>query len=207
MGTKRRRTHRGAKSDDSDSDDLDGPTVSSEAHTVENRIYLWCNITKQSALDVICKLNKAHLAVSQLVDGTDAASPIYLYINSAGGDLEAAFGVIDAIYHIQRSGGTVVTTVQGTAASAATLISTAGKVRRITKHSTMRVHQLSSGWFGKKGELDDEHSNLNQMETVLYNTYNRQTRMSKKELRRLMERELDLPPDECVAKGLVDEIV
>ena len=194
-------------SDTDDTTENDNPVVASTSYTVANRIHFWCDVTKQSALELIRKLTEAHTATQQLVDCGDQAPPIYIFINSNGGDLEAALGVIDAIHGIRRAGGTVISTVQGTAASAATLISTAASVRRITQHATMRVHQLSSGVFGKKGEIDDEHSNLSQLETLLYDIYKRQTRMTLKEIRKLMQRELDLMPSDCLEKGLVDKIV
>jgi ATP-dependent protease ClpP protease subunit len=202
----RRCSRRNAKTD-SESDSDGEPEVIAESLPVANRISFWCSVTKQSALDLIRKLTAAHLATQQIVERGDSPPPIYININSNGGDLEAALGVIDAIQSVRRAGATVVTTVQGTAASAATLISTAATTRRISRHSTMRVHQLSSGLFGKKGELDDEHSNLSQMESLMFDIYKKQTRMTVKEIRKLMSRELDLLPTECLEKGLVDEII
>ena len=181
-------------SDSDDNAEKNNPVVASSSCMVANRIHFWCDVTKQSALELIRKLTQAHTATQQLVDFGDQAPPIYLFINSNGGDLEAALGVIDTIHSVRRAGGIVISTVQGTAASAATLISTAASTRRITQHATMRVHQLSSGVFGKKGEIDDEHSNLSQLETLIYNIYKRQTQMTLKEIRKLMQRELDLMP-------------
>ena len=81
---------------------------------------------------------------------------LYLHINSSGGDLSESFGAIDVICNSKIPINTII---EGSAASAATLISIAGKKRFITKHSILLIHELSSRMWGKMSQLEDEHEN------------------------------------------------
>ena len=136
----------------------------------------------------------------------DEVPPIYIHINSYGGEVDAALGLIDHIFSLKKRGAKIISIIEGYAASAATMISIAGTERRIRPNAYMRIHQLRSGMWGKKTELDDEHKNLEKLESILLNLYKENTKMKKKQLKKLLKRELDLVPSECIDMGLIDSI-
>lgn len=188
--------------DDSDSDSDDDCSV----QQAQNHIYFWADVTKKSCLDLISSLNKVHMNLRPYSLCGDDPIPIYIHINSYGGDTDAALGVIDTMESLKEQGAKIITIVEGNASSAATLISVAGTERRIRPNAYLRIHNFSAGLWGKKNDLDEEHKNLGKMEEVLVNFYKANTDMSKPQLRKLLSREIDLLPSECIEKGLVDEI-
>ncbi len=76
--------------------------------------------------------------------------PIELTINSTGGSVYDAFFAIDAIKNLKID---VHTIASGYCASAATLLSLSGKKRFITKNTNMLIHEIRSGFWGKKQVL------------------------------------------------------
>ena len=75
----------------------------------------------------------------------DVAEPIYLYINSDGGNVDAALSIIDEMLMIQRLKGTIVTIAQGSACSAAADILALGSPghRFATQYTTIMLHPVS----------------------------------------------------------------
>jgi len=74
-----------------------------------NHVYLWSDITKKSSLDLILGLQKLHCSARSSTFRDDD-SPIYIHINSNGGDVDAALGVADTMWseycnNRRRNGG------------------------------------------------------------------------------------------------------
>ena len=207
--TKKRRSRRNKrynsekKKADNDSGS-DSDSDSPEIRIVKNHIYFWCDVTKKSALELSIKLSEVYYTFNQLTMPGDDTIPIYIHINSDGGDADAAIGVLDTMESLIDQGAKVITIVEGSASSAATIISVGGSERRIRPNAFMRVHQFTTGIFGKKSVLDDEHGNLGKFEEVMCRIYKKHTNMNKTQLKKLLSREIDLTPDECMEKGLID---
>ena len=191
------------KCNDSESDS-DSDSESPEIRVVKNHIYFWCDVTKKTALELSIKLTEVYCSFNQLAMSGDDIIPLYLHINSDGGDADAAIGVLDSLESLIAQGAKVVTIVEGSASSAATIISVGGSERRIRPNAYMRVHQFTTGIMGKKSVIDDEHGNLEKFEEVLCRIYTKHTHMNKTQLKKLLGRELDLNPEECIEKGLID---
>ena len=193
-----------SKSEESDSDsDSDDDGVQK---VINNHIYFWCDVTKKSCLELITNLNTVFKKYSSLSECGDYHTPLYIHINSYGGDMDAALAVIDTMESLKKKGAHIITIVEGSASSAATFISVMGSVRRIRPNSYMRIHNFTTILTGKKNELDDEHRNLSKLEKIITDFYKKNTNMNKRQLDKIMAREIDLLPDECLEKGLVDEI-
>lgn len=130
--------------------------------------------------------------------------PIKLYINSYGGSIFAGFSTVDTI----KSLGTPVHTyIDGSAASAATLISVVADKRFIHQNSFMLIHQLSSVMWGKYEEFKDEMENLDMLMSRIKDIYKEHCSIPKKELDEILKHDLWLDSAKCVKWGLVDEIV
>jgi ATP-dependent Clp protease protease subunit len=152
------------------------------------------------------QLEKTYERMRALTYPGDDMTPIYVHINSYGGDVDAALGLIDTMLSLKDRGAKIVTIIEGYAASAATMISIAGTERRMRPNAYMRIHQFRSGYWGKKTDLDDEHTNMEKLEEILVELYRSRTTMGKVQLKKLLSRELDLVPEECIERGLVDVI-
>ena len=101
----------------------------------------------------------------------------------------------------------IYTYCEGKVASAGTLISIHGDKRFIGKNSVMLIHQISSGFFGKMNEIEDEMENLQLLMSKIIDMYKKNTKMKKRELDQLLVRDIWFDAKTCLVKGLVDEIL
>jgi ATP-dependent protease ClpP protease subunit len=99
------------------------------------------------------------------------------------------------------------TIVEGQACSAATMLSMIGKTRQITQNSYMLIHNISSGFWGKMHEFEDEMKNLTLLTKDIRKLYNKYTNIKSKQLDQLLKKDLLLNANTCVSYGLVDEII
>ncbi len=130
--------------------------------------------------------------------------PINLHIQSPGGSLLHCFYIIDLIQNLDTP---VYTYIDGFAASAATLISVAGKKRFITKNSLMLIHQLSASEDGKYNQLKDSIENYDTMMNNICNIYLKNTYLNETTLEMLLSHDLWLNSEKAYEYGLVDEII
>ena len=130
--------------------------------------------------------------------------PIKLYISSYGGSIFAAFSTVDTILTLRTP---VHTYIDGSAASAATLISVVGEKRFIHQNSFMLIHQLSSTMWGKYEEFKDEMENLDMLMDRIKQIYQKHTTIPKTPLANILKRDIWLDAQKCIKWGLVDEIV
>lgn len=200
--------------EDSDSDDEDfnlcGLLGGGDDIDVKgNHIWFNTSVTKRSTNKLVKMIHDKNMEFRENKNDLDDIAtlepkPIYLHINSYGGDLLAVMAVIDAI---QNSEIPVHTIIEGCAASAGTLMSVVGKHRTITKNSFMLIHQLSSGMYGKMEELEDDMTNNKVFMKRIYDIYETNTKMKKKEIVEALKKDLWWDAETCLKKGLVDEII
>ena len=108
---------------------------------------------------------------------------------------------------VQKEGIEIHTYCEGKVASAGTLISVCGDKRYIAKNAVMLIHQLSSVFWGKFHEIEDDWENVNMLMKKLKTIYKENCNFKKKELDNLLKRDLWLESDECINLGLADEII
>ena len=170
----------------------------------DNHIYFYGNVTTKNAV----RLNTAIKDITKkLINvrtdyGVDNLK-IHLHINSFGGSVFAGLSVIDTILSNEVP---IVSIIEGSAASAATLISVVCSERIIKPNSFMLIHQLSSGFWGKMEEIKDEFINLKKLMKKLKGIYKEHTSIKKDDLKDLLKRDLWLDSDEALKYGLVDRI-
>jgi ATP-dependent Clp protease protease subunit len=173
-----------------------------ETEREKNHLYFYTDVTQESCLDLnrkINELNKELLKIS--IEYDCPPPPIFLHINSMGGDLLAGFSVIDTI---KNSRVPIVSIIEGNAASAATMISMVCHKRYITEHSFMLIHQLSSSCSGKFHEIQDDFQNDTKFMDLLYTLYKQHTTMTDKKIKTVLLRDIWWSSDECMENGLVD---
>lgn len=169
-----------------------------------NHIYYHSEVDRDSIFDLCALLREVEednmfIAYKMHLDPV----PIYLHINSYGGSIFAAFAAIDCINACKVP---VYTIIEGAVASAGTLISVFGKKRYIRPSAYMLIHQLSSGFWGKMSEIEDEHTNLTELMRRILAIYKDNTKIPKKELQDLLRHDLWLNSDKALKYGLVDEV-
>jgi ATP-dependent protease ClpP protease subunit len=130
--------------------------------------------------------------------------PIELHIHSDGGSVFSGLAAMD---YILRCKTPVHTYIDGSAASAATLMSIAGKKRFIHKNSFMLIHQLSTFLHGKYEEFKDEIRNQEMLMDTIRRSYKQYSKMSDDEIKELLKHDLWLDSKTALDFGLVDEII
>ena len=171
----------------------------------ENHIYFYASVTKSSILELNTEIKRITRNLQRMAaDYNINPPPIYLHINSYGGSVFAAFAAIDTI---QYNPIPIYTIIEGAAASAATMMSVYGKKRYITKSSHMLVHQLSSGFWGKMAEIEDEKKNLDNLMKAIKKVYKKKSTIPKEKLDEVLKHDLWWKSKKCLKYGLVDKII
>ena len=177
----------------------------SSCYTMNNHIYFNDDITMES----VTVLNRAirelqnDLLVLSIKNDIEPP-PIKLHLTTYGGLVYAAFSVIACI---KSSKIPVHTIIDGYAASAGTLISVCGARRYIHRHSSMMIHELSAGMWGRMSVMEEKMEDLKKMMQKLKEIYTTHTKLTNKKLDKILTKDSDWYAEECLANGLVDEII
>ena len=175
-----------------------------ETEMERNHLYFYSDVTQETCLDLTRKINNLNKELLKYSIEYDCPPPsIFLHINSLGGDLLSAFGVVDTI---ENSRIPIISIVHGQAASAATIISMSCHKRYITSNSFMLIHQLSHGIYGKFEEIKDDFENDTSFMDTLYSLYKKHTKMDLKTIKESLKHDLWWNSEKCIEHGLVDSI-
>jgi ATP-dependent Clp endopeptidase proteolytic subunit ClpP len=174
-------------------------------HTLNNKIYFYDDINKYSALKLRIELETL-VHKTRYISSTNNIDPvpIYLYINSEGGEVAHALSIVDFILN---SSVPIYTVIEGEACSAATLISIVGAKRLMTENSHMLIHQVRGGLWGKMNEFEDEMKNLKTFNDKLIKLYKKYTNMTENKLDKILKKDITWSSKTCLRLGLVDEII
>lgn len=177
----------------------------STCYTMNNHIYFNDDITMESVTVLnrsIRELQNDLLILS--IKNDIEPPPIKLHLTTYGGLVYAAFSVIACI---KSSKIPVHTIIDGYAASAGTLISVCGARRYIHRHSSMMIHELSAGMWGRMSVMEEKMEDLKKMMEKLKEIYTTHTKLTNKKLDKILTKDSDWYAEECLANGLVDEII
>ena len=171
----------------------------------ENKIYYYAGVGRDSASELNKKIGELESKSLTLGNNLDIDPPILrLMINSGGGSITAGISSMDTILRCKVP---VHTYVDGFCASAATFLSVVGKERYMSRNSYMLIHQLSSNFWGKYSEFEDEKQNLDLMMETIKNVYKEYTKVPMKKINEILKHDLLWDASTCLKYGLIDEIV
>lgn len=131
---------------------------------------------------------------------------ITVRINSVGGEVFAAH----AIYSQLKSNKANITViVDGLAASAATIVAMAGDVVKMPSNAMMMIHNPMAALVGyyNADELEKMAADLEKIKESILAAYVAKTKMEKKELSKLMDKESWLTAEEALEYGFADAIM
>ena len=189
--------------DESDNEDEEN-TDEKEVKVIDNNIYFYTDVSSNSIKELIVLLKEV-TKKNQIIGITFGIDPppVNIYINSEGGCLYSALSIIDII---SSNIIPVNTIISGVCMSAATLISLSGHNRYMMPNSYMLIHNISSGFWGKMHEFEDEMKNLTELTKKLKNIYKTNSKITKLQLDKILKTDLLIPANECLKFGLIDEI-
>jgi len=179
--------------------------VPSEVGISGSTIFYYTGIDKPNVLELnkhLHNLEAKHISEATRL-GVDPA-PIRVRLNSGGGLIVAGVAGMDNMRTLKVP---VYTIIDGFCASAATFLSVVGKHRQMTRNSFMLIHQLSTSFWGKYEEFEDEKKNLDLMMKMIKNIYREYTKIPEKKLDEILKRDLMLDANTCLKWRLVDEII
>ncbi len=169
-----------------------------------NHVYFYSEVDRNSIQQLIDLLIEAEKYCLELKHSLRVKKiPIYLHINSFGGCIFSAFNAID---YMESCTVPIYTVIEGSTASAGTLISVCGRKRFIRKNAYMLIHQLSSECWGKMAEIEDSYKNLKGLMSRIRSHYKEHTSIPKDELKVMLKHDLWMNSDKCIEYGLVDEL-
>ena len=195
FGRGKRAPRRASADASDDEDEPDADVVRQQGNTV----FFHADVTKLSVAMLLKSLADASAAALH----TPIAPRVYLYIHSAGGDVYAGLSAMD---HIARSTIPVVTIADGFVASAATLMLLGGETRYGMPNSTVLIHQLSTGFWGKFVDLQDEVVNSTKLMATLRTVYKERTKLTKKKVMQVLLKELTINYEEAIEAGIFAEL-
>ncbi len=171
-----------------------------------NELYLYSDISRESIFVLNKELNdmERNLKMLQITYKMKEPLPIYINICTDGGEI---FPALSAVDRIKSSTIPVYSIVEGSVASAGTLISVVAHRRFIRKNAFMLIHQVNGGIWGTYSEVKDENKNMQLLMNIIKNIYLKHSKFKEKELNSLLKHDLYLTAEECLKYGLVDEII
>lgn len=188
--------------DDDDDDEDDNKNL---VKVQDNNIYFYADVSPDSILKLNMHISQLEqeMKIFGVIYSIDPP-PIKLYINSNGGEVHSGLAAHDTIKNCSVP---IHTIINGCACSAATIMSVAGEKRFITENSYMLIHNISSTFWGKMHEFEDEMKNMNLLTKNLKTIYNDFGTINKKQLDALLKTDLLLEPQKCIKYGFIDEIL
>lgn len=177
-----------------------------ELFSEENRLYFFKEVNTESILGLNLQLQKmTNMLMGRAFNLSQEPAPIYLHINSNGGDIMSAMSAVD---HVRKNKIPVISVVDGVCCSAATFISVVAHKRLMYENSFMLIHQISSdGWGGTYSQLEEEYNNCNLFMESIKDLYKKYTRIPTKQLNEILKKDLYLDAKTALKYGLIDEII
>jgi ATP-dependent Clp protease, protease subunit len=150
----------------------------------------------------------ANLVVAQMLflQAEDPKKDIFFYINSPGGSVYDALAIYDTMQFITNDVQTVGIGLQASAAAFLLSSGTPGK-RMLLPHSTVMIHQPSSGTRGKVTDQEIDLKESLRIKHLLEEIMMKNTGQKRERIHEDMERDRWMPAEEALAYGIVDKIV
>lgn len=166
-----------------------GPIIDSD----DQWIYDWFEVEATSPKKVIDLINQA-----------ENNEDLEVEINSGGGSVFAGSEIYTAL---KSYSGKVITKVVGLAASAASVVTMAGDIVKITPTGQVMIHNASGGFGGDYRDMEKGAEILKNVNATISNAYRIKTGLSNEELLEMMNKETWLTPQQALEKKFVDEIM
>jgi ATP-dependent Clp protease protease subunit len=152
----------------------------------------------------------SHVVNSKLLamERANNKDPIYVFINSPGGEVYSGFSIFDTIRFIRPD---VVTVVSGLAASMGSIIAlAAAKERRFAfPNSKFLIHQpsIQGGIGGAVSDIEIHAKDLIETKDRIIQLYADETGMSTAQIKVALDRDRWMSPQQAKEFGLISKII
>ena len=150
----------------------------------------------------------ATLVTAQLLflESENPKKEISFYINSPGGLVTSGLGIYDTMQYIKPD---VSTLCIGQAASMGSFLLSAGeKGKRFSlPNSRIMVHQPSAGYQGQATDIEIHAKEILALKDRLNKIYSKHTKKNESEIKKSLERDNFMTPENAKQFGLIDKVV
>lgn len=141
--------------------------------------------------------------LSKKLEEIGDVSRINVYINSYGGEVAEGLAIYNAL---KRHKAEIVTYCDGFACSIASVIFMAGDVRIMNDASLLMIHNAWTYAQGNSQELRKQADDLEKITQASVEAYKEHATISEKEIKKLMDNETWLLPEEALEYGFATAI-
>jgi ATP-dependent Clp protease protease subunit len=186
------------------------PTVIESDGRVERAYDIYSRLLKDRIIFLGEDVNPhtANIVIAQMLflDNENSNRDIYLYINSPGGSVYDALAIYDTMKFVKSDVQTVGIGVQASAAAFLLSSGTKGK-RFLLPHSTVMIHQPSSGTRGKVTDQEIDLRESLRVKKLLEEIMAKNTGQKHAQIHEDMERDRWMDATEAKKYGIVDAII
>jgi len=186
------------------------PMVVEQSNRGERAYDIYSRLLKERIIFVVGTINDqvASLVTAQMLflESENPKKEIYLYINTPGGLVTAGLGIYDTMQYIKPD---VSTLCIGQAASMGSFLLAAGqKGKRFSlPNSRIMVHQPSAGFQGQATDIEIHANEVLSLKKRLNEIYSKHTGQSVDDIKKALERDNFMTPQDAKEFGLVDQVV
>ena len=143
-------------------------------------------------------------AFKQDIENLGDVENITLHINSPGGSVFSAVAIANTLKNHKAK---ITANIDGLAASAATIITSACDTVKMPKNALFMVHNPITFAYGNNQDMQKTLEMLNKVKNSIIETYLNKTKTDKETLSELMDNETWMSAEEAKEYGFVDEIL
>jgi ATP-dependent Clp protease protease subunit len=186
------------------------PMVVEQSNRGERAYDIYSRLLKERIIFVVGTIGDqvASLVTAQMLylESENPKKEIYLYINCPGGLVTAGLGIYDTMQYIKPD---VSTLCIGQAASMGSFLLAAGqKGKRFSlPNSRIMVHQPSAGFQGQATDIEIHANEVLSLKKRLNEIYSKHTGQSVDDIKKSLERDNFMTPEDAKKFGLVDQVV
>lgn len=153
-------------------------------------------------LEIVGEIDKKSAAkVREALSALGGKKDVSLFLNSEGGSCVQG---IEMYHAIRRHEGKVTATVDGLAASMASVILQAADERHVSRGSYVMIHNPSAPAEGEAGDLRHTADVLDKIRSDMLDIYEARTGLDRDKIAKMMDEETYLTADEAVKFGFAD---
>jgi len=186
------------------------PMVVEQSNRGERAYDIYSRLLKERIIFLVGPVNDSvsTLVTAQLLflESENPKKEISFYINSPGGLVTSGLGIYDTMQYIKPP---VSTLCIGQASSMGSFLLAAGeKGKRFSlPNSRIMIHQPSAGFQGQATDIEIHAKEIMSLKDRLNKIYSRHTKKSESEIKKALERDNFMNPNEAKDFGLIDEVV
>lgn len=155
-------------------------------------------------LEIVGEIDrKSAASVRESLAALGSKKDVSVFLNSEGGSCVQG---IEMYHALRRHEGKVVATVDGLAASMASVILQAADERHVSRGSYVMIHNPSAPAEGEAGDLRHTADVLDKIRDDMLDIYEASTGLSRDKIAKMMDDETYLTADEAVKLGFADVV-